>query len=338
MQTIPLIQAGGLVKIYQVAGLEQVALQGLDLEVAQGEWIALVGPSGAGKSTLLSILAGLDQPSAGRLTVSGCDLLRATAAELTAYRAVQVGVVWQQTTANLLPYLSARANVTLLLALSGVPQRQAQQRADELLAAVGMAAHARRRPVHLSGGQQQRVALACALARRPAILLGDELTGELDWATAAQLLALLHDLRARYGLTIVLVTHDPRVAAHADRVVEIRDGRTSTEALQTQVQTSSEPAPGAAEALAVLDQAGRLQLSAAQRTWAGFGRRVRVEPVADGLLIRPETDAGPTGMTDEAVFDPRHLYADEPSLDGIAHLDGCKAEAAPLEVSIRPKR
>jgi len=134
MQTIPLIQAGGLVKIYQVAGLEQVALQGLDLEVAQGEWIALVGPSGAGKSTLLSILAGLDQPSAGRLTVSGCDLLRATAAELTAYRAVQVGVVWQQTTANLLPYLSAHANVTLLLALSGVQQRQAQQRADELLA------------------------------------------------------------------------------------------------------------------------------------------------------------------------------------------------------------
>jgi ABC-type lipoprotein export system ATPase subunit len=306
-----LIQAAGLVKIFQAAGLEQVALQGLDLEVRRGEWVALVGPSGAGKSTLLSMLAGLDRPSAGRLIVGGHDLLSATPAALTAYRATQVGVVWQQTTANLIPYLSARENVALLLSLAGRMRRAALREADALLAGVGMSAHAHRRPAQLSGGQQQRVAIACALARRPAILLGDELTGELDWATSAQILDLLRALRRERDLTILLVTHDERVAAAADRVVEIRDGRTSSEALSDAGQTPTQQTTG--EALAVLDRAGRLQLSIEQRELARLHRRVRVEAVSGGLLIRPGDD-GPeatTHPTELPPIDAAALYSAE---------------------------
>lgn len=295
-----MVEATGLVKIFQAAGIEQVALQGLDLTVARGEWVALVGPSGAGKSTLLSLLAGLDRPSAGRLVVHGRDLGELSATELTTYRARTVGVVWQQTAANLLPYLSARANVELLLRLSGTGARAARTRADELLQAVGIAEHAGRRPAQLSGGQQQRAAIACALAREPMILLGDELTGELDRGTAGQILALLRDLRARYGLTIVLVTHDPLVAGQADRIVEIRDGSTSAETTGAVAR----------EAHAVLDRAGRLQLSGELRAWAGLERRARIERVPEGLLIRREGEqAAP--VADASAPEPAALYDDD---------------------------
>ena len=227
--TEPVIHAHNLVKIYQVAGLEVVALQGLDLTVQGGELVALVGPSGAGKSTLLAALTGLERPSAGALTVAGQNVLTLGAAALARYRREVVGVVWQQTGRNLLTYLSARENIELLAQLNGSARAVRRAWAHELLDAVGMAGLAHRRPTTLSGGQQQRVALACALANRPQILLADEPTGEVDWPTAAQILALLQTLRQRYGLTIVLVTHDPRVAAHADRVVAIRDGRMSSE-------------------------------------------------------------------------------------------------------------
>jgi len=176
--------------------------------------LALVGPSGSGKSTLLSALGGLDRPSAGQLLVGGRNLLELNQKEITAYRRSEVGLIWQQTTRNLLPYLSARANVELLMRLSGSRRRKRRAWIDELFEAVGMSEHERRRPGQLSGGQQQRAAIACALANRPQILLADEPTGEVDWDTAQRILALLRELRERYQLTIVMVTHDPRVAEH----------------------------------------------------------------------------------------------------------------------------
>jgi peptide/nickel transport system ATP-binding protein len=311
------ISASGLVKIFQVAGLEVVALQGLDIEVARGEILALIGPSGSGKSTLLNALGGLDRPSAGRLELDGQNLLTFNQSELTAYRREQVGFVWQQTARNLLPYLSARQNIELLMTLAGRGWRGApwtrRAWASELIAAVGMTEHAGHKPPQLSGGQQQRVSIACALANRPQILLADEPTGEVDWPTAQLILKLLRDLRERYGLTIVLVTHDPRVAEWSDRVVAIRDGRTSTETVRTTDdrrpttdERQEEPSVvggqrSVVEELVVLDSAGRLQLPGDQRALAGIGRRARVELVDGGILIRPgDDDAIGTGVAGEA--------------------------------------
>jgi peptide/nickel transport system ATP-binding protein len=297
------ILASNLVKIFRVADLEVVALQGLDLEVARGEMLALVGPSGSGKSTLMSALGGLDRPNAGRLEVDGQNLLKLSQAELTAYRREQVGFVWQQTARNLLPYLSARENIELLMTLAGRGPRARRAWASELLEAVGMAEYAHQRPTQLSGGQQQRIAIACSLANQPKILLGDEPTGEVDWPTAEMILGLLRDLRTRYGLTIVLVTHDGRVAEQADRTIAIRDGRTSTETIRKveQPAVSAEQAalnggprtparPPTSQELVVLDNAGRLQIPSDQRTLAGIGRRARVELVDGGILIRPGDD------------------------------------------------
>ena len=292
------ILASGLVKIFQVADLEVVALQGLDIEIARGEMLALVGPSGSGKSTFLSALGGLDRPSAGKLEVDGQNLLKLSQAELTTYRREQVGFVWQQTTRNLLPYLTARENVELLMTLAGRGLRERRAWAAELLEAVGMREYANQKPTQLSGGQQQRVAIACSLANKPTILLADEPTGEVDWPTAQMILKLLHDLRDRYNLTIVLVTHDPRVAEQADRVVAIRDGRTSSETIRAEERQSSNgieaPTLGAPrlaiEELVVLDSAGRLQLPSDQRVLAGIGRRAKIEVVDGGILIRPSDD------------------------------------------------
>jgi peptide/nickel transport system ATP-binding protein len=303
MTESPFISAHRLVKIFKIANLEVVALQGLDLEIERGEFVALVGPSGSGKSTLLSALGGLDRPSAGRLLVGGRDLLTLSQADLTTYRREQIGFVWQQTTRNLLPYLSARENVELLATLAGQSHKARRAWSNELLDAVGAQEFIQRKPPQLSGGQQQRVAIACALANRPQILLGDEPTGEVDWPTAQLILALLRDLRDRYGLTVVMVTHDPRVAATADRVIAIRDGQVSTEVVGSR----------SAFEQVVVDRAGRLQIPADQRMLVGIGRRARIELVEGGLLIRPGDD-GPSDDAPE-IEPPAHedllnLYRD----------------------------
>src|ERR687891_2964872 len=189
-----LIVCDNLVKIYKVANLEVVALQGLDLLVERGEFVALIGASGSGKSTLLNILSGLDVPSAGRAIVAGHVIGEMEAHERTEYRRRVIGFVWQQSARNLLPYLSARENVELPMLLDGHPAAERMKRARELLELVGLSDRADHRPQRLSGGEQQRVSVAVAIANRPAVLFADEPTGELDSETAQQIFDLLRDV------------------------------------------------------------------------------------------------------------------------------------------------
>ena len=225
----PYIVCEDLFKIYKVADLEVVALRGLDLSVDNGEVVAIVGASGSGKSTLLNILAGYDAPSAGAVSVGGKDLLRLTGADVELYRREDVGFIWQQTSRNLFPYLSTLENVALPMMLTSVSTNERRERAEDLLRLVGLGHRMEHTPERLSGGEQQRVAIAVALANHPPLLLADEPTGELDDATAAEILDLFGTVNQEMGTTIMIVTHDPDIAYKVGRVVMIRDGKTSTE-------------------------------------------------------------------------------------------------------------
>ena len=196
-------------------------LTDVSLDVPAGQFLAIAGPSGSGKSTLLGLIAGLDQPTAGRIEVAGVDITALDEDALARFRRDHVGYVFQSF--HLLPTLTAQENVAVPLELTG--EAGASARAATLLAEVGLAERAHHYPVQLSGGEQQRVAVARAMARRPALLLADEPTGNLDSATGKQIIELLVGLNRRLGSTLVLVTHDTALAAHADRVVTLRDGR-----------------------------------------------------------------------------------------------------------------
>jgi ABC-type lipoprotein export system ATPase subunit len=292
------IVCDGLVRIYKVADLEVVALQGLDLLVQPGELIAVVGASGSGKSTLLNILGGLDEPSAGRVLVAGHDLTRMGSRERTAYRRRVVGMVWQQTARNLLPYLTAVQNVELPMALDSRAGRRA--RALELLSLVGLADRADHRPDRLSGGEQQRVAIAVALANSPSVLLADEPTGELDTTTSTEVFTMLRHVNAQLGTTIVIVTHDPLVSEQVGRTVAIRDGRTSTETFRRTELTDEGDHRVFHEEFAVLDRAGRLQLPRAHVRALGLSDRVRLRLEDDHITIwpdRPDGQARPDGQS-----------------------------------------
>ena len=210
-----------LFKIYKQGPSETVALRGASLEVRSGEFVSLMGPSGSGKSTLLAILAGLARPSAGSVVVEGEDLGKLDEAGLARWRAERVGVVFQR--GNLVPFLTAAENVALV-ARRRLGRATARQRADELLDLLGLADRAHHRPGRLSGGEAQRAGIAVALANDPGLLLGDEVTGELDSETSEQVMGVLTGLQRDRGLTLFLVTHDPGVAARADRRLEITDG------------------------------------------------------------------------------------------------------------------
>lgn len=282
----PYIHCEDLFKIYKSEELEVVALRGLDLRVQTGEMMAIVGASGSGKSTLLNILAGLDQPSAGRVTVGSRDLLTATDEDLVDYRRSEVGFVWQQTGRNLIPYLTAIQNIEVPLILEGRSLKLARERAGFLLNSVGLAEKRDRKPTELSGGEQQRVAIGVALANDPPLLLADEPTGELDSATADEVFQVFRHLNSDTGVTIVVVTHDREITARVDRVVAMRDGRTSTE-LVRHVQF----ARGAGETIeefAVVDHSGRLQIPREYLDQLGIERRARVDYVDGHVEVRPE--------------------------------------------------
>ena len=285
------IECENLVKIYKIADLEVVALQGLDLLVRAGEMMALVGPSGSGKSTLMNILGGLDFPTAGRVRVGDYNLLEMTRRDQVRYRRHMVGFVWQQTARNLLPYLTAIENVELPMALAGFPARERRARAAELLERVELADRMKHRPDRLSGGEQQRVAIAVGMANRPALLLADEPTGEVDSASAEAIFHALRGLKEDFGVTVIVVTHDMTVATRVDRVVGMRDGRTSTEILRRR----DGDVAIAEEEYAILDRAGRLQLPEAYIEALDMEDRVRLRLQQDHIGVWPEhTNHGET--------------------------------------------
>ncbi len=208
---------------FVVGGEEIWAVRDVSLQVARGEFVALIGRSGSGKTTLLNLIAGLDSPTSGHVTIDGENITEYSERQLTQLRRHRVGFVFQSF--GLLPLLSAYENVELSLRIAGAGIRERRRRAEELLDAVGLGGRARHRPYELSGGEQQRVAIARALANAPALILADEPTGELDSTTAVSIFRLLHDLVVEQGVTIITTTHDRTVMELVPRVEEMRDGR-----------------------------------------------------------------------------------------------------------------
>ncbi|WP_283134797.1 ABC transporter ATP-binding protein [Rhizohabitans arisaemae] len=275
------ILCDNLVRIFKTDGVEVVALQGLDLLIDRGELVAVVGASGSGKSTLLNILSGLDVPTAGLARVAGTDLLTMSGRDRLKYRRETVGFIWQQTARNLIPYLSSLENIRLPMRFAGKRDRK---RPAELLDMLGVAHCADRRPAQMSGGEQQRVAIAVALANEPQVILADEPTGELDTETSAEVFGALRRAGSEFGVTVVIVTHDPQVSEQVDRTIGIRDGRTSSETLRRVGDSGTV----IAEEYAVLDRVGRLQLPRNFTSALNLERRVRLELERDHIGVWPD--------------------------------------------------
>ncbi len=295
-----MVRCDNLVKIYKSKGVEVMALQGLDLTVERGELMGIVGASGSGKSTLLNMLGGLDKPSAGSLFVDGKDLLKFNEKDFIEYKRKTVGFVWQNNARNLIPYLTAVENVEMPMMLSGYENRR--KRAEELLDMVGLSARKNSMLGQMSGGEQQRVAIAIALGNNPKLLLADEPTGAVDTKTANNVLEVFKRLNRETGVTIIIVTHDTKLSKSIDRVVAIRDGKTSSELIRKKPVISdisfeqlSEQQKAEIEALeskeheelVLLDRAGRLQIPKEYLENLGIkgGDRVRVELEEDKISI-----------------------------------------------------
>ena len=222
MDTLPLISITDLTKVYHRGEQEIPVLLGIDLDVQRGDFMALMGPSGSGKSTLLNLIAGIDQPSSGSIEIGGIDIATLSDGQLADWRAANVGFIFQFY--NLMPVLSAFDNVELPLLLTRLSARQRHDRVADVLQLVGLSDRADHYPNELSGGQQQRVAIARALVSDPTLIVADEPTGDLDRSTGAEVLSLLDQLVHELGKTIVMVTHDPKAAARAGRMVHLEKG------------------------------------------------------------------------------------------------------------------
>ncbi len=280
-----------LVRIYSGEGIEVQALQGLDLLIAEGELAALIGAAGSGKSTLINILAGLDTPTAGAAWVAGHNLGTMTAQERLAYRRSVVGFIWQQTSRNLLPYMTARQNVLLPMRLNVVGRRERRRRADFLLNTLGIAHCADRTPDGMSGGEQQRAAIATALANEPKLLLADEPTGELDSSTAQDVFSALQTANTELGVTMLVVTHDPAVSSQVRRTIAIRDGKTSSETIRHAATDERGNTTLHAREYATLDRAGRVQLPREMTRRLRMRKRVELQEEPDHIGVWPDQAA-----------------------------------------------
>jgi len=264
-KTPAMIECENLVKIYKTREVEVLALQGLELRVDRGELMAIIGNSGSGKSTFLNMIGGLDRPSAGRLIVDGKDLFKLSDQQLVEYKRNTVGFVWQNNARNLVPYLTAWQNVQMPM-LFGKGEK-GKQRALELLELVGLSHKKNSKLAQLSGGAQQRIPVSIALANNPKLLLADEPTGSVDAKTGAYILDVFREINKDTGITVVIVTHDTLLAKKVNRVVAIRDGKTSSERIMKQSYlnrlqdiTSFTDVEEVQDEYAILDRAGRLQI------------------------------------------------------------------------------
>lgn len=294
----PIIECENLVKIYKTDEIEVVALQGLDLVVESGELMAIIGNSGSGKSTLLNMLGALDRPSAGKLYVDGVDLFKLTEKQTAFYKRHTVGFVWQNNARNLIPYLTALENIELAMSIAG---KRDKVRALELLEMVELTNRKNNRLSELSGGEQQRIAISIALSNNPRILLADEPTGSVDSKTSDQILDLFRTLNINQKLTIVIVTHDMSISKKVDRVVAIRDGRTSSEFIRKKSYTEEleELKHGVAASsteethveFAVIDKAGRVQIPKEYIEAIGIHGKNKIKVELEGkkiILVSPE--------------------------------------------------
>lgn len=283
----------GLVKIFKTEDVEVMALQGLDLEIKQGELVAIIGKSGSGKSTLLNMIGGLDKPTAGRIYVDGNDLFAMSEKELVQYRKSTVGFVWQNSGQNLFPYLTAVQNVEAPLFFEKMDEKERHEKALQLMKQTGIDHKANSYPAQMSGGEQQRVAIAVALASDPKILLADEPTGAVDSKTSNMIQDLFRKLNRETGLTIIIVTHDISLANKVSRVIMVADGKISTEKIMKdqyrqkldEMSTEKLAEVESHEEYSVLDKARRVQLSEDVLREAGIDSNMVKIEVIDGKIV-----------------------------------------------------
>lgn len=293
-----IIWCDGLVKIYKTKEVEVMALSGLELSVKQGELMAIIGKSGSGKSTLLNMLGGLVRPSAGKLLVDGKDMSLLSKEELVRYKRETVGFVWQNNARNLFPYLNALDNVMAPMLFCKGNVKEKEERAKYLLELVGMLHKKDSMLKQLSGGEQQRIAIAIALANNPKLLLADEPTGAVDVKTANHIFELFRKLNEELGLTVVIVTHDNKIAKMVQRVVRIQDGKISSEQIMKEEYEGSlenmqfgdlDMSESTHEEYSILDKFGRLQLPEKMLEAAGIeDKKVKLEMVDGNIVVKRE--------------------------------------------------
>ena len=274
----PLVHCENVIKIHKQGALEAVALQGIDLEVHEGQFVVIVGRSGSGKSTLLQVLGGMDKPSAGKVRVAELDLTSPLGTDIRHHFRRNVGFLWQDFTRNLVPYLKSIQNVELPMLLAGVPRKRRRKRAEALLEVTDLRHRTFAKVNVLSGGEQQRLALCVALSLGPRLLLADEPTGELDTERSLQVYELLRRLCTDGGLTVLAVTHDVALAKRADRVLHLQDGKFR---LDRRVR---------AKHIVEIGPEGRIDLPRELLAEAMMSGRTTAEVVEDGILLN--RDAG----------------------------------------------